>query len=609
VRVRSTINQVTVPEWAREWGSPQDTAARIARLPQALAEVAKEQWHSACEELARTPGGQGLRDQVIRGFNSKLRETLEAAGTLARYGVSATASHEDVQHAAKDLANCAIGLLSRPAGAGGWKSFARKRGLDPSDPADILRAQDPTYWRHQIRTTVWRARERLWLNLAPEKIEKWCSDDCFRNWSEDQEKQAEWAAKQVLVGRDLDQHYDPEEGVYYQVESQKDGEKIKLSDLSVGRERRQFARLMTFSNGMHELALEEGLEPYFVTITPPADQHASTTAGGPRQANPNWDGSDARDQHKTMCKQWRGCRVALSRIDKPEGEKRGAEGKYYIRSVQPQKSGSAHWHMTIWSKNIAEVEATIRRYFKAEEGDGFARYQHGVVVEKVENGVQGVMAYLARALGYMLRALGPDATDKDVEEARRTAAWARTNSIRRFQASHTATTLWNMIYSGQVCLGKDHPAQQAVTGKDEGDEEARRGHRFAKFYRAVEEEGLQPAYIEIKTRYGEASRKVIGIKNAAGTTWVKTKIWTMQREEKTLNDGLVALVHINQEGTRTREEGEITHLDNRVDAGELAGGAPPEWSGHGNNETEPTEQAARRAIFAAELEAEVAAWC
>lgn len=565
-----------MPEWARrEWGSPRDTAERIERLPAELAEVATAQWYDACSELARTPAGRGLRTQVIQTFNTKLRKALESAETLTLYGVSASSTGSDVQNAARDLADHAFGLLLGPAGNGGWKSFARKRGLDPQDPADRLRAKDPAYWRRQIRTTVWRARERMWLILAPEMIEEWCSVDCYRSWAEDQNQQAKWAQKQLLIGRDLDQYYDQEEGVNFQVEGGKTGAEVALSEMLSGRERRQFARLMTVSSGLQELAVDEGLDPYFITITPPAHQHPSTTAGGQgRRANPYWDGSDARDQHALMCKQWRGCRVALSRIGRADGEKRGVEGKYWIRSVQPQKGGDAHWHMVMWARNIEAVEDTIRRSFRAEESDGIARYQHGVVIERVENGVHGVMSYLARALGYLLRSLGPDATDKDVIEARRTAAWARTYGIRRFQASHTAATLWDMIYSGAINLGEDNSAQQAVTGEEKD---------FAAFYKEVKEgQGLRPAYIQTQTRYGEPSTKCIGIKSAQGTTWVKTRTWTMETQKADI-DGLVAVVHINQDKRESaREERQADGQNNRARAGEGVGGSPPPPSGGPN---------------------------
>lgn len=231
-----------MPEWAREWGAPQTTAERIARLPQALSEVATEQWREACAELERTPAGRGLRGEVIRSFNSRIRGALAASKTLSLYGVSAAATHNDVRAAAKDLAAHASVLLGSPAmGQGGqaWKEFARARGLDPTDDADKARAIDPAYWRHRIRTTAWPDRERMWLEIAPEKIEKWCSDDCSRNWEEDQDKQAKWLAETELVESTT-------------------GEIISLGDMLKGREQRQFARLMTFA---HHLILSVILKP------------------------------------------------------------------------------------------------------------------------------------------------------------------------------------------------------------------------------------------------------------------------------------------------------------------------------------------------------------
>lgn len=409
----------------------------------------------------------------------------------------------------------------------------------------------------------------MWLTLAPDKIEAWCSDDCSRSWEEDQEKQAEWMSKAELVEKNT-------------------GEIVSLAEITKGRDRKQFARLMTFAQGMAKMGAREGLKPCLITVTPPGHMHASTTAGGAgRRPNPDWDGSTPRDQHKKLSAQWRTCCNALRDI---------GEGRWWIRTVQPQRGGDCHWHITIFCRDPDQVEQIFRRHVDADDPADEARYRHGVDIRPIEGGVEGVMGYVARALGYITRALSPTATSADEEEARRTAAWCRTWNIRRFQCSQSYSTLWDLIYSGAVEVGG-----AAGAAVDEGD--------FDAFVRAVESEGLKPAYTETTTKYGEPSKKVIGIKNADDVVFVKTREWTLQCRESTCGADH-AVMQINQDkNARAREEGEITRLDNRVDAGELVGGAPPEWSEHGNNETEPTEQAARRAIFAADLEAEVAGWC
>jgi len=624
---RAVITQAHAPLWAREaaWPHAPVIAARIAELPEHLRPHLTQRWEAACQRLGEEkaevvremtergpiqldPWGwpRGFRvatTNAVREFHHALDKVEQAAGELRRYGIGVTADYQERRAAARALARTASNLLGLPKPRTEWKAWSRLYGkgdLDPDSPADQLRAIDPKYWMRRMSKDGARAVEAMWMHAAPALVE-YCSRDAAVRAAKAEEDQAEWAANteiycapldKVVPGRDL------------------------LNRSSRDKKRR--AELLARNLGLCKLAKKSGRrKAYLITLTAPPYMHPTTTwdserceQGKQRRPNPRWDGSSAREVADWMQDRWAKARAAFKNVNKKKGEGANEQEKlmpYWILGAQPHKDATPHWHLVAWLRGKDEarqVEAILREKF-----DG--THHVAVDIRKLKGGSTAGVRYAARAVRYLSRSTAPEGNEAS---ALKESEWARIVGKRRYRTSHSNATLWRLLRGSDIEITaptsrprEDDLLGQAQAAAAQAQAAARRG-AFAEFIRHARAAGLRLDYIATTTRYGEAARKVVGVATGEGDDevgYIKNLEWVIRRK-----DGASTVMLKDQDkNARAREEGEITRLDNRVDAGELVGGAPPEWSGHGNNETKPTEQAARRAIFAAELEAEVAGWC
>jgi len=261
---------------------------------------------------------------------------------------------------------------------------------------------------------------------------------------------------------------------------------------------------------------------------------------------------------------------------------------YWICAAQPHEDGTPHWHIVAWLRDTDEaaaVEAILRQKFEGEA-------LHAIDVKRLSGGARAAAKYAIRAMSYGARHVAPKGEENT---AAREAEWARIVGRRRYRTSHSRATLWRLLRRPDLRLSGPGEAVQAGVDDD----------NFAAFNTAADETGIRIAYAPTVTRYGEDAKRVIGVQ-IGEVIHVPTREWQMRR--KPTHTAVRTVMPIDQGCTHAREESAACQRRDRIEAGEVAGGAPPPLPAGGNNQIETTEQAARRAAFVRELEQEVAAW-
>lgn len=359
------------------------------------------------------------------------------------------------------------------------------------DTARWQRATDPAWWRGRLRGEIRQRREAVWARIDPTNV-KWISPDGLSEYRSAQRAQAQWLANHEMV----DQF----------------GERIGLDTLAEGRGGRRYSELLARTAGLAKVAADAGMEPRLLTITTPSRMHPTTSAGGHRRQNSNYDETIVREAHRWAMDAWARWRAALGR--------RGIDTLWAI-GAQPHHDGTPHYHAVVWAQaaDWPEVERLAVYYWWSSEPDAHSTADRRIRCDSICNGHTGAVAYLARVVAYVARQVdvGPHA-----DEAEAASAWASAHGIRRYRTSETHATVWRYLRRRDMdvsVLGSDAvKAQKAARNGD-----------YAKFlvHRAAAD--LRPAYRDATNRYSEPARALVGIQGR-GIVVIPTRTWRLARK-------------------------------------------------------------------------------
>jgi hypothetical protein len=253
------------------------------------------------------------------------------------------------------------------------------------------RTLDPIFWRRIIRKTIREAREVA--NLERKRIGKqhiYVSPDGMRDRQEQKKDLLNFLANSYL--------YDT-----------LTGELVTMADSTQMQERTQ-ARLLNRVNGVQDYADTMGLKAFFVTLTVPARMHSNPTAG-----KCSWNGTTPKESQKWIAERWAKVqrKIQKAKID-----------WIYLRSVEPHKDGTPHWHLVLWtkSKNMTRIESQFRKYWPAEN-------RHGM---KIEAATKSAPAYIWK---YILKNTGGNPGEES--SAARVDAWRSMWRIYAFRFGGT----------------------------------------------------------------------------------------------------------------------------------------------------------------------------
>ena len=290
-----------------------------------------------------------------------------------------------------------------------------KAAKAPASMAPLVawdRMLDESWWKKAARKQLRKGRGWAWATLAPLAIKEGASSEALED-SQRQDAAGEAWAQEWQAVDDA-------------------GNTVDMTGPEQAR-KRQYAEILATACGIGELADISGEIPYFVTVTCPERMHPTTTHGGPRRINPDYDGTSTEEALSWLRGGWAKARAAMGRA---------GIGKHWVRALEPHEDGTPHFHIIAWigPKRERELEDIIRRYFEAGQGTGSARQKHGIQIKKVENGTQGAIAYLAMYIGK-----GTSGIAGEERTAERYRAWRRTYGARAFAFSHRKATLWRML--------------------------------------------------------------------------------------------------------------------------------------------------------------------
>jgi hypothetical protein len=225
------------------------------------------------------------------------------------------------------------------------------------------------------------------------------------------------------------------------------GEKHSLAELvklGSGDPEKRRIELMVRCRGLEELALSEGKEALFLTITAPSKYHCVSKI---------WNVANPRNTSEYLCKLWSRIRAKLAR---EEIEYNG------VRVSEPHADATPHWHMLLFVEpsRRAELTAIIERYTTKEDKDELIKgYEFNQRVSAAHKGVKlwstwcqprftaelidpkkgSATGYIAKYISKNINGAGienekdHDGKIKIDESAARVVAWASLWGIRQFQ--------------------------------------------------------------------------------------------------------------------------------------------------------------------------------
>jgi hypothetical protein len=245
---------------------------------------------------------------------------------------------------------------------------------------------------------------------------------------------------------------------------------------------RQYAQLLARSKGVLASAAMQGATNYLlVTITAPQQFHPNSIHYDPTLT--------VGDSHRYLQDGWVKFRANVAKTQSVFE---------FVKAVQPHKSSVAHFHVVIGTTmQTAEVERLLSLNFDGDSND--YRAKHGIKVDVMTGGVDGAVAYTARTVKYLARAMAGESS-ADEEEALATKEWSSIYRIRRFTTSQDAVTVWRTMLKPECDISILQPLR-----------EARKAGDYKTFLQLVTALDIKPLYNEDYTSSGKQSSKIVGL--------------------------------------------------------------------------------------------------
>lgn len=318
---------------------------------------------------------------------------------------------------------------------------ARPIADDWQDLASITkRAACPIWWGRQLKRAVVAEREAIGRNtgeVCARRRQVYLTDDTVRRMLE-----RDRAARAMLEATEIESEA---------------GEVINLAtavDASVANPAIRRGELMTRIKGCEVWADAQGWAGMFTTNTTPSRFHATDVTG---KTNPKWVEAGRptpKDGQAWLCRTWAQCRAAMKR--------RGLD-VFGFRVAEPHQDGTPHWHMLVWCRpgHYAQVEAVMREYWLADEGDEPGAARHRFKAKRMHAG--GACGYVAKYISKGIDDAGAVQAEGHHDEgqggalvvdqgdmfgggAARVRMWARAHGIRQFQPiGQPPVTVWREL--------------------------------------------------------------------------------------------------------------------------------------------------------------------
>lgn len=362
------------------------------------------------------------------------------------------------------------------------------KGLEVPDEADdkqfIYRCTDPAWWRRNLRRVHGRAFEHAAIRLGFVSVRAgaYCSDE--------------------TVKRRLAQNRRNTKSLESVTMENENGQSFTLAALAAkGTSNKTIRRgeLMLRMAGCEDIATELGDVGLFVTLTNPSKYHAVLAASG--TLNPKYNGATPREAQQALMDVW-ACTRAKNQRD--------GLRPYGFRIAEPHHDGCPHWHILMFAPadQIDQVEANLRTYALAEDGDEPGAQANRVKFVRIDPRLGTAAGYIAKYVGKNIDdehvgvhvdadgVIAADLVgDEVIRPSQRVEAWAATWGIRQFQPiGQPPVTVWRelrRVEAERVAGAPQHIAdawaacqRETATDADTGEVTVTKPADFAAYIRA-----------------------------------------------------------------------------------------------------------------------------
>ncbi|WP_162244827.1 replication endonuclease [Massilia sp. Leaf139] len=301
-----------------------------------------------------------------------------------------------------------------------------RRGIEApkgdTEQEQIARAVDKAWWRRHLRTEWKRRFEHVSIQLGLTSVR----NDPYVSRESALLQEAQNRANRQLLEQRIATN---EHGQSYTV--------AELADKGMANKTLRRGELMTRIRGFEECADSRGDVGMFWTITCPSKFHS---VGG---ANPNYNGATPRQAQAYLVEVYALIRSALHRVGiRPYG----------FRIAEPHSDGCPHWHMLLFvaPEHAERMEAIVRHYALAEDGDEKGAQKNRVKLVRIEAGKGTAAGYIAKYVSKNIDGAGvgdhktfengttyviaPDVFgDVEITPSARVTYWSQVWGIRQFQ--------------------------------------------------------------------------------------------------------------------------------------------------------------------------------
>lgn len=360
----------------------------------------------------------------------------------------------------------------------------------------LVRACDPIWWRHQLRTWYRRKVEGVLREAGSvsKRTAPYVSDWALQQW-----RCSQVANREILAG------------LFAESDQGDQLSLLECSDASVSNPVNRRNELMVRVRGMEEVAQALDLTGLLLTLTAPSKYHAYHVTG---EENQKFNGATPREVMNYLNGVWARIRSEWQRNDIKA---------YGLRVAEPHHDGTPHFHFLLFVSENQSIYAwqIFEEHAMREDGDERGAREHRCDCVRIDPKKGSAAGYVAKYIAKNIDGYGFKEAEADNEAgvpaitgALRARAWASIWGVRQFQqVGSVSVTVYRELRRLDIAsLLEPEEVQACIAAADAGDWAAFT-HAMGGAWIKRKEQLLKPLYqLTQKTgKYGEALQKILGV--------------------------------------------------------------------------------------------------